>query len=331
MLNLPKRNQRDLDKYFSLVEKHISTALAASKLSGRARSYLTIDKIQKIVFSEPPLLMRFHNDIIPLLGNHLSVAGFNSYLDAKAKRKNKRTRIDWNLVHAYDSRIKELENVFNYDKVISGKKHVSYELAVMLDRNTCTYCNRLYTITVLQNAKANNGISRPQFDHWYSKKRYPILALSFYNLIPSCSICNSTIKGDTDFQLATHYHPYIDSFLNEFTFTYHHESVTINNVKIKYLTGSTKAKKTLEAFKIEEIYNGHSLLELKDLIELKKKYSDSYLETLFRDVFQRLSTTPAEAFRLLFGTEFDDDNFHKRPFSKFKRDIIAELKLLDSK
>ena len=40
---------------------------------------------------------------------------------------------------------------------------------------------------------------RPQFDHWFPKKKYPLLAISFYNLIPCCTYCNSSVKGDIEF------------------------------------------------------------------------------------------------------------------------------------
>jgi 5-methylcytosine-specific restriction endonuclease McrA len=329
MLSLTKPSQGNLDKYFNLIESYITKALGKSAINRAARNYLTTSKIKEIIQSEPHNLMRFHRDIIPLLGNGFSIAGYKSYLVAKAKRKWNRIATETLLINRYSPQLKELDKVFDYEKIISGKKKVSYELALLLDRNTCTYCNRLYTITVLKNAKTASGVTRPQFDHWYSKKRYPVLALSFYNLIPSCSVCNSTIKGDTDFQLTTHYHPYVDSFLNEFNFGYHLESVFKNNVVLKYPSGSNKARKTLEEFKIGEIYNGHSLLELKDLIELKKKYSDTYLETLFKDLFKGLSVHPHKAYRYLFGAEFEDDIFHKRPMSKFKKDIITELRLLD--
>ena len=36
-----------------------------------------------------------------------------------------------------------------------------------------------------------------------------------------------------------------------------------------------------------------------------------------------------EAYRLTFGAEYDELNFHKRPFSKFKKDIIEELRRID--
>ena len=326
MLNLPKPSSTTLDKYFSLIENYVLNALNTSSLSRNAKLYLTTSRIREIIVGEPQLLKDFHNDIIPLLGARFSIREYKAFL--KAKKKRVRSITESRLVRRYARKIHALETVFDYDSIISGKKDVSYQLAKMLDRSTCTYCNRLYTITVSKNNSPNEGITRPQFDHWYSKKRYPILALSFYNLIPSCSVCNSTVKGDTDFKLSRYYHPYLDSFLKEFKFSYNLESAVDNNVTIKYVAGSAKAKRTLSEFKIQEIYNAHSLLELKDLIELKGKYSDSYLKTLFEDLFKGLSVHRKDAYRYLFGTEYKDREFHKRPMSKFKKDIIKELRLL---
>ena len=35
-----------------------------------------------------------------------------------------------------------------------------------------------------------------------------------------------------------------------------------------------------------------------------------------------------EIYRILFGTELDVKNFHKRPLSKFKHDVLKELKII---
>ena len=32
--------------------------------------------------------------------------------------------------------------------------------------------------------------SKKQIDHFFPKRKYPFLALCYYNLIPSCDICN---------------------------------------------------------------------------------------------------------------------------------------------
>ena len=55
----------------------------------------------------------------------------------------------------------------------------------------CPYCNRSYIHTL-----KHHGV-RPQYDHFFSKIKYPYLAVSLYNLIPSCSICNQA-KSDID-------------------------------------------------------------------------------------------------------------------------------------
>ena len=55
---------------------------------------------------------------------------------------------------------------------------------------------------------------RPEFDHFYDKATYPVLSLSFYNLIPCCHICNATLKTTKKFSLKSHIHPYHDSFDN---------------------------------------------------------------------------------------------------------------------
>ena len=44
-----------------------------------------------------------------------------------------------------------------------------------LNRDTCTYCNRNYTLNLI------NSRARAELDHWFPKEKYPILSLSFFN------------------------------------------------------------------------------------------------------------------------------------------------------
>lgn len=64
--------------------------------------------------------------------------------------------------------------------------HFFYELNI----RTCPYCNRQYTFTI----DNKHTKTAPEYDHFYDKAHYPLLAVSFYNLIPSCHTCNH-IKG----------------------------------------------------------------------------------------------------------------------------------------
>jgi len=67
--------------------------------------------------------------------------------------------------------------------------------------------------------KSNTGglKARFQFDHFYSKKQFPYLSISLYNLIPSCAPCNLS-KGDKPIALNTHYHPYYSDLSHQAIF-----------------------------------------------------------------------------------------------------------------
>lgn len=221
-----------------------------------------------------------------------------------------------------------VEKIFSYKNWFCNKEskyYSAYDLAKNLDRNSCTYCNRIYTSTI--NSKGSN-IIRTTLDHWFPKTDFPLLALSFYNLIPSCSNCNSSVKGATNFNLTDHIHPYVDVYQNEeFVFNYKFNS-SLNNYRI-YLQDvnsfNNKASITLKKMYIDEMYNSHQS-DLRDLIKIKKNYSKSYIESIEKLFGNTL--TKEEVYRILFGVEFESKDFYKLPLSKFKSDILKELDII---
>jgi len=153
-------------------------------------------------------------------------------------------------------------------------------LAEKLNINSCTYCNRIYTSTIIN--KKGNKIIRPTLDHWFPKSDFPLLALSFYNLIPSCSNCNSSVKGATNFNLKDHIHPYVDkSQTQDFKFNYRFNK-NLNKYRI-YIQDTnlfnSKSRNTLQSMFIDEMYNSHQS-ELDDLIKVKMNYSESYIQNI---------------------------------------------------
>ncbi|MBP4136484.1 HNH endonuclease [Flavobacterium geliluteum] len=193
------------------------------------------------------------------------------------------------------------------------------EFLNLLNIDTCLYCNRNYTLYF----GGNNA--RAELDHWFPKGEFPILALSFYNLIPSCHSCNHIKGASKSFDWLTALdkmnHPYFDK--NEFTFSYDYHS--LNDFKMKINVEHIKTKETLKFNKTKEIYDAHSEKELKDLLDLRYKYSNNYLDILLNKTFSGLSMSEEEACRMIFGIEIKEEEYHKRPFSKFKHDIIKEL------
>src|SRR5207253_911367 len=108
-----------------------------------------------------------------------------------------------------DEVIEIINYIFDYERFSKGQglEWSAYSLTQNLGLNTCSYCNRNYTLTVIHNKNKNKGIIRPQLDHFLSQTDHPLLALSFFNLIPSCSTCNSNLKGAKAFSISTHLHP----------------------------------------------------------------------------------------------------------------------------
>ena len=316
MLSLPKPSRNTLQEYFQIISSKITTAVSECSLN--IRGYFTPKRIEEIVLGEPNDLIECHKHFLNYFFNGMQT--YNRYVEAKNRKK--KTPEDDQVINLYNQIFVDVTGIFDYNTLISQNKKTSYALAKVLDRNTCTYCNRQYTLTV---SEGDANIIRPQFAHWLAKSVYPILALSFYNLIPSCSICNSSIKGQVEFSLDEYAHPYLlENIQNRYTFSYKKKGVSINNITIS--TQDSKIDNCIKAFKLEEVYNAHSLHELKDLLELRYKYPKNYIKVLINDTFDKLHMTENEAYRMIFGVEYEAEDFHKRPFSKFKKDIIEELK-----
>lgn len=229
--------------------------------------------------------------------------------------------------------IESIKQILNYDTWIdySNKStynfYNAYDLAKNLDIPTCVYCNRIYTKTVI--SISGQKITRPTFDHWFPKSLYPLLSISFYNLIPSCTVCNSGVKGSNPFELDTHFHPYHQSLINNekinYKFSYDHKDYS--SFKFKIINKNDFSEKSTNAFKLKEIYETHED-EITDLRKLRDIYSEKYIQMLKNNILKGTSISDDEIYRLAFGTHIDESKFDRRPLSKMKKDILEELGIL---
>lgn len=210
---------------------------------------------------------------------------------------------------------------------ISGGLTLGNWLAQKLDVNTCPYCNRQYTFTINSQKK-----TKPQFDHFYPKSKYPYFALSFYNLVPCCSICNH-IKKDIKKELI---HPYYEGFDDSCYFDINHKDYILNNKKISvrfnFIEGCDlkfieKCKNSVKEFALEDLYNKHSDY-IEEIIEKAYSYNDSFYDSLIHD-FSQMGKTPSEIDRLIFGNYIDLADNEKRPLSKLTRDLLKSIGLKD--
>lgn len=242
---------------------------------------------------------------------------------------------------------KRLIEVFNYDNFTKLKRYGAYRLSEKLDVRTCPYCNRLYTFTL----DLKSGKTRPEFDHFYDKATYPYLALSFYNLIPSCHICNSNFKGSKTFSVKTHINPYLEGFGNYIKFTIKlnskrkymppeivdgrglglfHGAFKDFSIKLKVDNPSSdlhfRANENIECFKLEQLYNEH-----KDyVVEIVQKaivYNNDYINELLK-LFPGLFQDRKDVIRMILSNYTCEEDLCKRVLSKLTKDVSEEFGLI---
>ena len=226
----------------------------------------------------------------------------------------------------YDFMIKKYKN-FTSKK----KEYDAYALASKLQVNVCPYCNLNTTYTVI--VENNKKIIRPEFDHFYDKDTHPILALSFYNLIPSCHICNSTLKGTEKFSMESHLNPYSDNFDEVAKFhlkiedsTFYH---SIKGFDVTLESDNKRAKNNIKSFELEILYANHKDIIL-ELIQKEAIYNESYLDELLTQYEGTFFKNREDLQRLISGGYISDEEIGKRPLSKLIKDISEELGLLNN-
>ncbi|AZF47911.1 HNH endonuclease [Pseudomonas sp. R2-7-07] len=103
------------------------------------------------------------------------------------------------------------KKLFDYDCFAQkdSKSWNAYKLCMTSKYTMCPYCQQSLAVTIYKDKKSKS--LRPTLDHFYPKHKYPYLALSLYNLIPSCHPCNSSLKSTANFYEKEHLHPYEDA------------------------------------------------------------------------------------------------------------------------
>ncbi len=335
MWHLDKPSKLVLDEYEARLLPALKSRISSSTdltmqqknvlLPPLANGSLDESELKGLLTDEPDDLFARSERLIKQLIVGYTISELPDY--SKVKKAKKLTGAQSTLKAKY-SLLGILETSFGYTAAMGGNKYRSYMLTAAAMHNTCVYCNRQYAFNIERDGGKNddNRIARPALDHWFPKSLFPLMSLSYYNLIPSCTICNSSAKMDEIWQLSTHIHPYLTApDVPKFKFRYKPGLNATWNIDFENLVG--KEKDTVKSLCLQEAYQAHSELEVADLIEMATKNNGTYLKQLYGSIL-RLYTAGgdrAKAYRLLLGTEMMKDEFKNRPLSKLKRDIIEQI------
>lgn len=214
---------------------------------------------------------------------------------------------------------KDLNFIFNYGgfnvgaKLSNGEKWNRHEFITSLSVKVCPYCNRQY-ITSYE-GEADDRRTTADADHYYPKVEYPILQMNIFNLIPSCGVCNSRMKGTKN---KKHLYPYKDPS-NSLIFKIPLEV----GERVLEITIDTKSKERAEAsvevFKLNKVYQAH-LAEASEV----KKYAEEYFE--FGDKVYEATyglRVPFDIFSTCFS--FMGKDISSEPLIKLKQDVFKQI------
>lgn len=244
-----------------------------------------------------------------------------------------------------------LKNYDNYRLSVTFAKIVS-----IMKLEVCPYCNRNFLESY--SLKNSNGTKKTYFkgdlDHHYPKDEIPALALSFYNLVPCCKVCNHEKLESTK----RTFYPYYDHESTEYRFSvelYNENDVNdiiydipienidskrfdstvwqgiSDNFNIKLLgIGKTKLSEHMEnskaVFRLEKKYN-HSKEYVKEIIRKKFIYPEIRKAELLNN-FSNLFNDESELLDTFYSFSTSGESSHNRPLSKLTEDILYQLGII---
>jgi len=180
---------------------------------------------------------------------------------------------------------------------------------------TCPYCNRNYI-------NAAESMSGCHLDHFYDKKTYPILAVSFYNLIPVCSTCN-IIKGNKQLSYSPHDSRYKADDLFKFSYTYKSSPGGVK-ILIKPNANTPFYKRNIEVLELNTLYQIHTDY-VHEIIQ-KASYVTGYRAALYSSL--RMTFSDEEILRHFLGNYYLEEMYGRRPLTKLTHDIAVETGIL---
>lgn len=237
-----------------------------------------------------------------------------------------------------EERIKEINaavaGVFNYDGSYQRTKIAPFfrEHAEVLKIHTCHYCDMAYInaydyVDVKEGKK--KSASHFDLDHVLEKSRYPLLALSLFNLVPSCPICNEHLKGPQPLAKGASKLKKLSPTSPLFQFD---QKVLLALLPFKdarrpflhnpdcYELGfdchREPAYQTLvERFRLKDRYNYHKMEALR-IKDLKLKYPDANIMRIANILGYSFEDVKEDIFGLRFSEK------EHRCFSKLKKDML---------
>lgn len=229
--------------------------------------------------------------------------------------------------------------LFCYKKLQTGNKNWNrHKLLSLIGIEICPYCQRNY---ISSYEESNDEKTTADLDHFYPKSLYPFLALSLYNFIPSCQICNSRFKGNKDTRDSIY--PYEEGFdelgvkfktskeviseiLGE---RYSDFYVKIDYENLKNKEDGEKVKNSIENLELDRVYKKSHNQYIQNLLYNIEKYPENYLENcveMFESNVDKKKQLE-EYFKDIVKEPYRKRIENGEPLAKLTKDILEEFNI----
>lgn len=225
---------------------------------------------------------------------------------------------------------KKVFSIFDYESYRKSEACTDHLNALGMEEEVyCPYCNQ-HGMSVIP---ITSEISETEFtkalldlDHFLLKSKYPYLSVSFFNLIPSCMLCNARFKRTKEFRIATHVHPYIQSFDDLFLFKLSQPYINTKQPEdlwIKYVRKSDFPDLSIIDFELMARYNANLKTVHRMLKYMAKKPAQNLNQ--IADLIPE-ETAEERTDRLeCGGIPVRSEDINSFQFGKLKRDICIDL------
>lgn len=210
-----------------------------------------------------------------------------------------------------------IKEFISYDYIYDLK--LRDEILISSQIDICPYCGRQY-ITRFKDRSSSD------LDHFYPKKYLPLIALSLYNFIPSCQICNSRFKNQ---HIKNILYPFKDGYDNNVKFSMKYLSSITElypkiSIQVKNISKDRKfeTEEDLKLFHIDEVYQSHNDF-ISELLYRKHIYDNPRFREYVKKIVPN-ELSDEEINILFFGYSFDLKKDQKRLLAKLVNDIFYE-------
>lgn len=252
-------------------------------------------------------------------------------VDRKAKCRNPQASVH----NLYECIEKAFSN-HGYDHSTFPKDAIQDDLGL----TACPYCNRNF----IKNIKVTNrkGVEetgpKGQLDHFFPRSLYPYLAICKYNLVPCCPTCNGASgKHNKDTRNLGVVSPYELLDAEGLRFKMNVKGGEILNlehcaqgISISVDTSKNPAMDhNDEIFHLKQIYQSHTDYAAEIYIKKVMKENGIYLHATKGMLKKRhINLTNDDVRRIVNGFYCNEEDFSKRPLSKFRTDLAKDAGLL---